>query len=54
MKIKFVNEIPQWIISSDVAAWEEKFSFVGIEINETYYNNAVKHFKQQSAQTRLF
>ena len=40
--------------NSAVAAWEEKFSFVGIEINEIYYNNAVKHFETQSAQTRLF
>ena len=40
--------------NSAVAAWEEKFSFVGIEINETYYNNAVKHFQEQSAQLRLF
>lgn len=40
--------------NSAIAAWEEKFSFTGIEINETYYKNAVNHFKIQSAQTRLF
>ena len=40
--------------NSAIAAWEEKFSFTGIEINEIYYNNAVKHFREQSAQTRLF
>ena len=33
---------------------DKKTTDVGIEINETYYNNAVKHFQEQSAQQRLF
>ena len=40
--------------SSAIAAWELGFEFTGIEIDEEYYNNAVKRFKTHTAQQKLF
>jgi hypothetical protein len=33
MKIKFVNELPQWIISSDIAAYHPKSETIWIRNN---------------------
>ena len=40
--------------SSAIAAWELGFEFTGIEIDEEYYNNAVKRFKTHTEQQKLF
>jgi site-specific DNA-methyltransferase (adenine-specific) len=40
--------------SSAIAAWEAGRDFVGIELDEEYYNAAVKRFRQHIAQTKLF
>jgi site-specific DNA-methyltransferase (adenine-specific) len=40
--------------SSAIAAWEAGHDFVGIELDEDYYNAAVKRFRQHIAQTKLF
>lgn len=40
--------------SSAIAAYDLGFEFTGIEIDEEYYNNAVKHFKTHTAQQKLF
>jgi site-specific DNA-methyltransferase (adenine-specific) len=40
--------------SSAIAAWEAGHDFVGIELDEEYYNAAVKRFRQHIAQTKLF
>lgn len=39
--------------SSAIAAWELGFDFTGIEIDECYYNNAVKRFNQHTAQLKF-
>lgn len=39
--------------SSAIAAYNLGFEFAGIEIDEYYYNNAVKRFKQYTAQLRF-
>lgn len=40
--------------SSAIAAYNYKHDFVGIEIDEDYYQAAVKRFNQHEAQTTLF
>lgn len=40
--------------SSAIAAWDLGFEFTGIEIDEEYYNNAVKRFKTHTTQQKLF
>lgn len=39
--------------SSAIAAWEQGFEFTGIEIDEGYYNAAVKRVKDATAQLKL-
>lgn len=39
--------------SSAIAAWEQGFEFTGIEIDEGYYNAAVKRFNEHTKQLRL-
>jgi len=40
--------------SSAIAAWEAGHDFVGIELDENYYNAAVKRFRQHISQTKMF
>lgn len=40
--------------SSAIAAYRMKRSFVGIEINETYFNNAVERIEKHMSQLSLF
>lgn len=40
--------------SSAIAAWELGFEFTGIEIDEYYYNAAVKRFNTHMAQQKIF
>ena len=40
--------------SSAIAAWELGFEFTGIEIDDEYYNSAVKRFVNHASQPKLF
>jgi site-specific DNA-methyltransferase (adenine-specific) len=40
--------------SSAIAAYDEGFDFVGIELDREYYDSAVKRFRQHISQTSLF
>jgi site-specific DNA-methyltransferase (adenine-specific) len=40
--------------SSAIAAYDEGFDFVGIELDREYYDGAVKRFRQHISQTSLF
>ena len=40
--------------SSAIACHELGFDFTGIELDKEYFDNAIKRFKEQTAQTTLF
>jgi site-specific DNA-methyltransferase (adenine-specific) len=40
--------------SSAIAAYDEGFDFVGIELDREYYDSSVKRFRQHISQTSLF
>lgn len=40
--------------SSAIAAHNMDLSFVGVEINEKYFNDTIERFKKQTCQTKLF